>query len=81
MFEPCNSNRSACSGGDSTDPDATAGIGAVTANRAGLDPVGVDKLISRINANCESVSRYQSPGFTSGVPHSASGAVRAKKIN
>ena len=42
-------------------PFALAGGGAVTAFQIGLGLESLDKLISRINAGCESVSLGQEP--------------------
>jgi hypothetical protein len=70
-FEPCNSNRLAVPLAGrldgSTDPVAFAGGGAVTACQVCLNLTGLDKLISRINANRESVSPGQAERLTPGI--------------
>jgi hypothetical protein len=66
---------------NSTDLPLLAEREAVTAHQDCLDLMSVDKLISWINANRESVSLRQVELRKQQDPHGASGTVRAKKFN
>ncbi len=65
----------------STDLQPFAGLEAVKAHQDCLDLMSLDKLISWINANCESVSRRQLATVKGWESHGAAGAIGAKKFN
>ena len=63
-----------------TDPYALAGVGAVTAGQVSLNLVGVDELVSRINATRESVSPRQPARVERGVRSGSCREIQLKSL-